>query len=167
MANKLSQNKSSSESELPVFVHANICAELVKPCSNLSRNRSHHAFKRVLVKNNNVKYFHRVQNHKPTVELCSNDQLINCLTDSGSDRTIIKFEKLIELETDPKIIPSNIQVQGLNSSAHVVGETEFCLKLLTEKAAVRTIILKQLKFRAYIIIGNDQLEKNKLNPIVC
>ena len=159
VANKLSQSKSSSESELPVFAHTNICAEIVKPCSNLSKDRSHYEFKRVRVKNNNVQCFHRVQNHKPTIELCSNDKLIKCLIDTGSDRTIIKFEKLCELESEPKIIPSKIKVQGLNSSAQVVGETEFCLKLPTEKIVVKAIILKQLKFKADLILGNDLLQK--------
>ena len=76
--------------------HKNICTELIKPCIKLSKDLSHQSVKRVLVKGNNLKSSHRVYNSKPTNELCLNDQLIKCSIDSGSDRTIIKFEKLLE-----------------------------------------------------------------------
>ena len=119
--------------------HSNICSELTKPCSYLSKDPSHHSFNQVHVKDKNLRLFHRVYNSKPTVELCSNDQLIKCLIDTRNDRTIIKFKKLLEPESEPKISLSNIQVQDFNSSAHVVGETEFCLKLLPEKVVAKPL----------------------------
>ena len=107
-----------------VVSHTNICAEVIKPCSKLSKNLSHHSFKSVLVKNNNVKVSHRIHASNPTIELCSNDPLLKCLVHTGSDRTIIKFEKLQELESELKITHINIKVHGLNSLGQVVDETE-------------------------------------------
>ena len=48
------------------------------------------------------------------------------------DRTIIKFAKIVELEKYRINSLSNIKVQGLNSSTHIVGETEFSSKLDNE-----------------------------------
>ena len=65
------------------------------------------------------------------------------------------------MESEPKISLGNIRVQGSNSSALIVGETEFYLKLNAEKIVVDAIILKHLKFRADILIGSDLIEKKR------
>ena len=73
------------------------------------------------------------------------------------------MRKLQELEKSLKISTSDIKVQGLNGSVHIVRETEFSLKLDNERVINNVLILKCLKFLPDIILGNNLLEKNERN----
>lgn len=134
---------------------SHVCAEIAVKKSKLN------PCQRIIVKDEELLYVEPETPEKPIIKLRINNQDILCLVDSGSDRSILKFEKLAHLEKSPEISNSSVRVRGLHSSSPVVGETPFTLRLPDKEVSVKALVLKNLKFKADILLGNDILFKTQ------
>ena len=118
-------------------------------------------FKRLIVKADELFCYKRESKEdvKPVINLQVRDKKLRCLIDSGSDRTIVKHEILREIG-ETNIRKSNVRVRGLTGVSHVIGETEFELRLSENiNHSVEALVIDNLKFRADAIIGSDLLKR--------
>ena len=140
-------------------------AELTKIVSDKNNYNS------VQVKENEV-YFIQ-DNPKPCVYLNAdtstnsgqgNERELFALVDSGSDRTIIKLEKLKKLNHRAIIKSTTTTVHGLSCiKTPVVGTTSLNFNLKEGEVEVEAIVMENLKIRYDSILGNDLLYAAKAN----
>ena len=97
---------------------------------------------------------------KPTIVLSAKNKLLNCLIDSGSDKCLIKYETLEELDSLSEIKKANVKVNGLNGTSRVTGKTDLKLKLGEEEITCKALVLKNMNYPGHIILGRDLLETN-------
>lgn len=105
------------------------------------------------------------ETNKPTIVLNSKNKLLTCLLDSGSDRCLIKYETLQELnETDAIAKLNNTKIRGVGGSINVIGETELIIKLPDNdnQIKVKALVIKGLTYQGNIILGRDVFEREQV-----
>ena len=87
---------------------------------------------------------------KPCILFLANNNLLKAIVDSGSDRTIIKHERLRKFDPRSHLNPSTCKVRGLNGVSEVAGEVEFSMrsseKMDTNRVAVSARVKKKIEF---------------------
>ena len=127
-----------------------INCEIVDPTKNV-------AYDRVIVKNNELLFLAKNNRQKPSIWLSVEKQPMSCIIDSGSDRTILKYERLKEIDKNAHIKESNLKVRGLSGVTPVVGESDISLKIKNKSIKVSALVIKDLKFKSDMLFGNDLL----------
>ena len=129
-----------------IFVHVNKYEcddQMANEINNMSQSNSIIDNKTYLVaeikEEKNIKVKHN--NDKPVIKLSIKDKVLEFLVDSGSDRTIISEERLINVSPESKIDPSNIVVRGINGRSNITGETELTLNIQSQCITTKACLL--------------------------
>jgi len=100
---------------------------------------------------------------KPVIVLKTENDFLNALVDTGSERCIVKYENLRCMDKQ-SVKSTNVKIKGIVGNAEVVGEVTLNLNFRNNQVVTTdALIIKNASFDYDIILGRDILKDAQLD----